>query len=45
LCVEPSPIGRRRASANSTVARVIRQTMAEKMGLSSAKVDGTVEVR
>jgi len=38
-------LGRRRAIANSTVARVVRQMMAEKMGLSKAKVDEAVEVK
>jgi hypothetical protein len=45
LLEDASPFGSRRPRASSTVARVVRQTMAQYMGLSSANDEGTVEVK
>jgi hypothetical protein len=39
-----SPFGSRRPRTSSTVARVVKHTMAQYIGLSSANDEGTVEV-
>lgn len=39
-----SPFGSRRPRTSSTVARVVRHTIVQYMGLSSANDEGTVEV-
>lgn len=44
LWEDVSPFGSRRPRTSSTVARVVRHTIVQYMGLSSANDEGTVEV-